>query len=306
MEFRHLRYFVAVAEELSFTRAAERLHIAQPPLSMQIRALEEELGVTLFARTRRKVALTASGETFLVRARQLLADADQARDEVLGAARGELGRLRVAFTSSLPYSPVFSDVIRAYRDAYPGVDLQLQELFSDRQFEALREGRLDVGLVRIPASHAPKGIVLREIWRDPVIVVMPAAHPLAQGAGVHLHELRNAAFITFPADGGTGLPLLLAQLSRAAGFEPRVVQVAREATTQIALVAAGVGLALLPAQLENVRLAGVRYLPVRDAGASVPLSVAMPTGREVPVVDRFLALLETITRGYRSAPPGNR
>jgi len=298
MDFRHLRYFVAVAEELSFTRAAERLHIAQPALSIQIRALEEELGTALLTRTKRKVGLTSAGQGFLLRARQLLEDAERARDEVASAARGARGRLRVAFTSSLPYSAVFSDVLRRYRDAYPGVDLQLREMFTNEQFEALADNALDIGLVRSPATHAPSGILLREIASDPVRIVMPAGHPLAAADDVSMVALSEAGFITFPFGAGTGLPTLLVELARAAGFEPRVVQVASEATTQIALVAAGVGLALLPAQLEHVRLPGVCYKPLRDANTGFPLSVATVQGREEPVVARFLQVLEAVT-----APP---
>jgi len=298
MDFRHLRYFVAVAEELSFTRAAERLHIAQPALSIQIRALEEELGTALLTRTKRKVALTSAGQGFLVRARQLLEDAERARDEVAHAARGARGRLRVGFTSSLPYSAVFSDVLRRYRETYPGVDLQLREMFTNEQFEALNDNALDIGLVRSPASHAPDGIVLREIARDPVRIVMPTDHPLATAPDVSMSELSEAGFITFPFGAGTGLPTLLVELARAAGFEPRVVQVASEATTQIGLVAAGVGLALLPAQLEHVRLPRVCYKPLRDAHTGFPLSVATPATREEPVVAGFLSVLDAVT-----APP---
>jgi DNA-binding transcriptional LysR family regulator len=296
MEFRHLRYFVAVAEELSFTRAAERLHIAQPPLSMQIRALEEELGTPLLHRTRRKVTLTSAGQGFLLRARQILADAERACEEVASVARGERGRLRVGFTSSLPYSAVFSDLLRRYRATYPGVHLQLREAFSTEQFDALRDDALDVGLVRLPASHAPEGIRVREFGSDPVRIVMPTDHPLAGAPDVAMAQLSEENFVTFPFGAGTGLPTLLGQLARAAGFEPRVVQVATEATTQIGLVAAGVGLALLPAQLEHVRLPRVCYKPLRDAYTGFPLSVATADGPQEPVVSGFLAVLDEVTR----------
>lgn len=294
MEFRHLRYFVAVAEELSFTRAAQRLHMAQPPLSMQIRALEEELGTTLFERSKRKVRLSPAGEVFLVRARKLLADAAEAADAAVQAAHGERGRLRVGFTSSLPYSAVFSQVIRRYREAFPAVDLQLEELFTDAQFDALRRDALDVGLVRSPASDAPEGIEVREIWRDPVCIVMPDDHPLAAVASVSMAQLAHERFVTFPSNAGTGLPRLLAQAARAAGFEAHVVQLAREATTQIGLVAAGVGLALLPMQLSHVRVPGVTYKPLTDVVPDFPLSVAVARGRNAPVVGGFLGVLDAV------------
>jgi len=303
MEFRHLRYFIAVAEELSFTRAAKRLHMAQPPLSMQIRALEDELGTLLFERSKRKVRLSPAGEVFLERARQLLADAAAAADAALSAARGERGRLRVGFTSSLPYSAVFSQVIRRYREAFPLVDLQLEELFTDAQFEGLRRDTLDIGLVRSPASDAPEGIDVREIWRDPVCIVMPDDHPLNQVSEVSMAQLRHERFVTFPANAGTGLPRLLAQTARAAGFEARVVQLAREATTQIGLVAAGVGLAMLPMQLSHVRVAGVVYKPLTDLVGGFPLSVAVAKEKNAPVAQGFLGVLNAIVNPRESEWP---
>lgn len=306
MEFRHLRYFVAVAEELSFTRAAERLHIAQPPLSIQIRALEAELGTVLLERSKRRVRLTAAGRTFLERARQLLDDAQRAGEETRRAAEGVRGRLRVAFTSSLPYSPVFSDVIRAYREARPDVDLQLAEMFTDEQFEALRRETLDLGLVRSPATDAPEDIHVRQIGEDRVSIVMPADHPLAAQTEVSMASLRDELFVTFPAHGGTGLPRLLTKLARAAGFEARVTQIAREATTQIALVSAGVGLALLPSPLEHVRLPRVCYRPVSDPEACFPLSVATRAGQDDPVVGGFLAVLDRVVSARRSGSRESR
>ncbi|WP_230969008.1 LysR substrate-binding domain-containing protein [Nitrogeniibacter aestuarii] len=303
MEFRHLRYFVAVAEELSFTRAAKRLHMAQPPLSMQIRALEEELGVVLFERSQRKVRLSPAGQVFFDRARQLLADAALAADAALLAARGERGHLRVGFTSSLPYSAVFSQVIRRYREAFPHVDLQLEELFTDTQFKRLQVNSLDVGLVRSPASAAPDGIDVREIWHDPVCIVMPDDHPLSDAPSVGMAQLAQERFVTFPSDAGTGLPRLLAQTARAAGFEAHVVQLAREATTQIGLVAAGVGLALLPMQLSHVRVPGVTYKPLDDVIGGFPLSVAVAQDRRTPVVDGFLGVLDAVVNPAESGSP---
>jgi DNA-binding transcriptional LysR family regulator len=292
MELRHLRYFVAVAETLSFTRAAERLHIGQPPLSMQIRDLEAEIGARLFERSRRKVELTEAGQRFLVHARAILARAGHAADEARRAALGELGELRVGFTSSLPFSEMLPDLLSAFRRAHPQVDLQLHELFTVAQFRALAEGELDVGLVRVEESAAPPGIALREIGRDPLNLVIHAAHALAGRERVSMAELAGEGFITFPPGTGTGLPDKLRELAQAAGFEPRIVQTAREATTQIGLVAAGLGLALLPAQLACVRIPRVRYLPLDDAGADFPVAVAWREPAPAPVTRRFLALLE--------------
>ncbi|MCK9259113.1 MAG: LysR substrate-binding domain-containing protein [Azoarcus sp.] len=295
MELRHLRYFVAVAEELSFTRAAERMHIGQPPLSMQIRDLESELGVLLFERTRRKVTLTQAGARLLVRARNILAAATEASEEMRRVAGGEVGELRIGFTSSLPYTNTLPDVLYAYRRRFPGVHLQLREMFSVEQFDALARGGLDIGLVRSGVPNAPSGIAVREIGRDPLRIVINAAHALAGEPALNFADLSNEDFITFPNDAGTGLPMILRALCRAAGFEPRVVQLAREATTQIGLVAAGLGLALLPAPMECVRIPRVRYLPIAGDGAYFPVAVAHPEGEGSPLLRGFLNVLDEVT-----------
>ncbi|MBP7468721.1 MAG: LysR family transcriptional regulator, partial [Thauera sp.] len=255
MELRHLRYFVAVAEELNFTRAAARLHIGQPPLSMQIRDLEGEMGVRLFERTQRRVALTPAGQCLLEHAYRILGGVREAVEAAQRAARGELGELRVGFTSSLPFTDLLPDALHAYRRRFPAVRLQLSEMFTPEQFGALARGELDVGFVRLQGGRAPDGIALREIARNPLRLVVNASHRLAGAAAVSFAELRDEDFIGFPADVGTDLPAVLRGLCRQAGFEPRIVQTAREATTQIGLVGAGLGVAVLPAPLETVRMA---------------------------------------------------
>lgn len=295
MELRHLRYFVAVAEELNFTRAAEKLHIGQPPLSMQIRDLEQEIGARLFDRSRRKIVLTQAGSRLLLRARDILAAAGDAADEARRIAGGEAGELRIGFTASLPYTNTLPDVLYAYRRRHPAVSLQLREMFSAEQFVALGRGALDVGFVRFGAEAAPDGISVREIGRDPLRLVVNVAHRLAAEPVVDFATLRDEDFITFPADAGTGLPSILRSLCRAAGFEPRVVQLAREATTQIGLVAAGLGIALLPAPLECVRIPRVRYLPVAGNAAFFPLAIASLVHGSDPLLDGFLAVLDEVS-----------
>ncbi|MBI3145972.1 MAG: LysR family transcriptional regulator [Pseudogulbenkiania sp.] len=292
MELRHLRYFVAVAEELNFTRAAERLHIAQPPLSQQIRALEQQLEVELFERSKRRVALTDAGQRFLGHARRILDEVEQAADDARRAARGEAGELRVGFTSSLPFTTLLPGLISDYRHHYPQVQLTLREMFTAQQFEALREERLDVGFVRYHGQENPSDLLLRVIHRDPLRLVIHDRHPLASLPLLALEQLREEDFISYPAGVGTGLNVLVRQLCLTAGFEPKIVQEAREATTQIGLVAAGLGVALLPSPLECVQMKGVRYLPISDEGAYLSLGLATRPGLVPPLLAGFLDCLQ--------------
>ena len=302
MELRHLRYFVAVAEELNFTRAAARLHIGQPPLSMQIRDLEGEMGVRLFERTQRRVALTPAGQCLLEHAYRILGGVREAVEAAQRAARGELGELRVGFTSSLPFTDLLPDALHAYRRRFPAVRLQLNEMFTPEQFGALARGELDVGFVRLQGGRAPDGIALREIARNPLRLVVNASHRLAGAAAVSFAELRDEDFIGFPADVGTDLPAVLRGLCRQAGFEPRIVQTAREATTQIGLVGAGLGVAVLPAPLETVRMARVRYLPIIDADAQFRLAVATVEGAPSPLLQGFLDVVDGVIERPAAQP----
>jgi DNA-binding transcriptional LysR family regulator len=287
MELRHLRYFVAVAEELHFTRAALRLNIAQPPLSQQIRALEGELGVQLFLRTRRSVALTDAGHALLVRAREMLAAAWSLPGELQRVARGEVGLLRIGFSSTLPLTKLLRDVVADHRRTHPDVALNLREMHSQQQFDGLLRGELDVGLVRYNES-APEGIRLVVLRRDPLRLVVPARHRFARRKSVAIAECRDEPFIGFPGDAGTGTGPLLKRLCAQAGFEPRIAQEAREATTQIGLVAAGLGIAVLPAPLEAVRIEGVHYVSLEDAGALLVMSVATRADEASERVSQFV------------------
>jgi DNA-binding transcriptional LysR family regulator len=291
MELRHLRYFLAVAEELHFTRAAARLHIGQPPLSQQIQSLESELGVALFERSKRRVSLTEAGKRFERSARKILAEAEHAGEEARRAARGELGELRIGFSSSLPFTSILPNVLHDYRLHYPHVTLSLREMFAADQFEALQVDHLDVGLVRYSGLELPAELTLHEIRQDPLRVVINTGHRLAGVQALRLADLRDEGFITYPRGTGSGLTSLLRQLCLAAGFEPRVVQEARETTTQIGLVAAGLGVAILPSPFECIKIDGVRYLPILDHGAHLSLAAAI---RRKPPSSLLLGFLDRL------------
>jgi DNA-binding transcriptional LysR family regulator len=293
MELRHLRYFVAVAEELHFTRAAARLHIGQPPLSQQIQALEDELGVTLFARSKRRVALTDAGQHLLLRAREILAAAAGVGDEVQRVARGEVGELRIGFTTTLPLTPILPAIVQDYRRRFPHVTLRLREMYTDDQFDALRRDELDVGFVRFNGYNAPTDVQLKVLRRDPLLLIVPASHRFAGQGSVALAECRDEEFIVYPRAAGSGIKLYLRQLCARAGFEPKVAQEAGEAITQIGLVAAGLGVCVLPAPFDVIHVDGVRYVPLSDEGAYLIMAAATrqqePAQRVIHFVDALQA-----------------
>lgn len=296
MELRHLRYFIAVAEELHFGRAAEQLGISQPPLSQQIQAMEEELGVRLFERTNRRVALSEVGQLFLPEARQVLAQLEQAVAVARRAQRGELGELKVGFTSSAPFTSTIPRAIRAFRQACPEVHLDLRELSSRGVAEAVHEGRLQVGVLR-PLAPLPEELVALELFAEPLVVVLPVGHPLAGGAdGVRLAELGEEPFVFFPRSFGTGLYDQLLELARAAGFVPRIVQEASEAMTLIGLVATGLGVTVLPASFSRMRIDGVVCRTLLDPGATTAVWLVRRRDEDSPLVRRFAELLEREAR----------
>ncbi len=283
MELRHLRYFVVVAEELHFRRAAERLHMSQPPLSQQIRALEEEIGVQLLARNQRRVELTAAGAAFLVRAREILEAVEDAARLARRVQRGEVGRLAVGFVGSAMYSFV-PELLRAFRESAPDITLRLQELGTSDQIRQLEDGRLDVGFMRLPRQHPE--LMIETVMEEPVIVALPDLHPLAAHTELTLEDLRGQPLVLLSR---TGAPGLRAALEGAIGNEDDIVQEAVEMQTLIGLVAAGVGLSLVPQSVRLLMRQGVSYRPLAgDLG--VRLEMAWRKSDESPLLAKFLAM----------------
>jgi len=298
MELRHLRYFVAVAEELNFTRAAERLHIAQPPLSTQIRALEGELEVQLFERDKRRVFLTQAGRHFLERARAILAEVESAKGEARSAATGRIGKLALGYTASSMLSVALPLAIRQFRQAYPRTSLSLQEMTSLDQLDAVHARALDLAILRRPDVVVPAGIVIEEWYQAPLLAAVPQAHPLAKGP-VRIGDLRDEAMILYPRHAGIGLYWKVQDLCAKAGFRPNTVQEARDASTMIGLVAAGVGIAVVPSDTECIALAGVVYRKLLDKTAVSTLHLAWREGDDNPFVKLLL-------EGLRRARPARR
>ena len=286
MELRHLRYFVTVAEELHFGRAAKKLHISQPPLSMQIRALEEELGVTLFNRTQRSVALTQAGNALLGEARHILARVDQAVLMTRRASRGEIGELAIGFISVADYN-VLPVVLREFRRAFPLVNLTLRESTTDAQIRDLLAGRIDVGFVLPPINEA--SLESLPILREPLIAALPDKHPLARKAGkLALEKLKDAPFILFPRPYAPGLYDDIVSCCKAAGFSPRVEQEAIQMQTIVSLVSAELGVALIPASLTNLRRTGVTYKALKAGSPLTEVHLAWRRGDDLPALRVFV------------------
>lgn len=290
MELRQLRYFIAVAEELHFTRAAERLHIGQPPLSHAIQVLEADVGAQLFERSKRWVRLTEAGKLFLADARRILALSEQASETARRAQRGEAGELRIGFTFSTPLTPLFATVINRYRRQFPAVSLTLHEMATLPQIEALAQRELDLGFIRPTDGPAPAGVKLAVLRQDPLIAVLPTGLPLARKKAIAIGELADHPFVMYPQNAGTGIYPQIFRLCRAAGFVPRIGQVAGEASTIIGLVAAGCGVSVLPSSFDRIRMDGVCYRPILDAGASTSLLLAQRAGENAPLIAAFVAL----------------
>ena len=266
MELRQLRYFIAVAEELHFRRAAERLHISQPPLSQQIRALEDELGFVLLTRTRRRVQLTPAGEAFLRDARIVLAELEGAVATATRVNAGQTGRLRVGFVGSALLSIVPGTVER-FRAARPGVAIELRERSTVDQLRAVGAGVIDVGLVRPPIEDDGE-LRSETVLRERTVAALPAGHALARLARVPLARLAAEPLVLFPRDQAPGFHDLLIAALASTGAGPRVVQYAPEMLTIIGLVAAGTGVSLVPASVSRLALDGVTYRPVTGAPRS--------------------------------------
>ncbi|OKR18855.1 LysR family transcriptional regulator [Pseudomonas aeruginosa] len=291
MELRHMRYFIAVAEELHFGRAAERLGISQPPLSQQIQALEEEIGARLFERTNRRVELTDAGRLFLDESRQVLAQVDKAVLLARRAHLGELGELKIGFTSSAPFTSTIPSSIHAFRKAYPDVHLDLQEMSSRQVLKALLEESLQVGVIRPLAL--PDAVHWVELFREPLVAVLRADHPLAAGSedGLAIAALAEEPFVFFPRSYGTGLYDQVIALTRQAGFSPRIAQEASEAMTIIGLVSAGLGVSILPASFRRTRVDGVVYRTLSDPEATTAVWLVRRQNEGSPLALSFIDLV---------------
>jgi DNA-binding transcriptional LysR family regulator len=295
IETRLLRQFIAVAEELNFRRAAERLHMAQPPLSQAILRLEVALGYAVFERTNRKVSLTPAGDAFLLTARAVLATLEEGVAATRRVAQGVAGHLRLSFIHITPYAQVL-DALRQFRADTPAVQCSLREASTQEQVESLEAGQVDIAILRAPGRGTP-GLRFERLASEEIVIALPPGHRCTRPgqAQLDLTQLADDDFVATPRALGQGFHDQLASLCLHAGFTPRVVQQARRLQTVLGLVAAGFGVALLPASLALQAPPGVSILPLQsdapDALRQLELFMAWDTRRDSPVRDRLLAQL---------------
>jgi DNA-binding transcriptional LysR family regulator len=289
MELRHLRYFLAVADEGNVTRAAARLGISQPPLSQQIRELERELGVTLLHRTPQGVTLTVAGQAFRDEAARTLQAADGARQAAQRAARGQTGTLRVGFTGSAAFNPVVAATLREFRRRWPQVQLLLTETNTTRLTEALLDRSLDAAFLR-PGVAVPPELALHRYPDEPMCVALPESHPRAGQARIALQALAQDDFVLFPRSVGLSLHDAILAACRAVGFEPRPGQEAPQLSSVINLVAAEMGVSVVPVSLALVQVRGVRYAAIDGPPPMASLALATHRQATAPAVGNLVGL----------------
>lgn len=296
MDLRQLRQFVAVAEERSFRRAAERLHVSQPPLSVAVQRLEAEVGATLLDRTRHHVRLTVAGEAFLREARRTLAHAQLSVEIAQRAAAGKLGTLRLSFVPSAALG-VVPQLLRTFREDYPDVKLVLTGDTTAHQMAALLSGATDVGIV-VPPMHDAGDFRVQPYCEQELMLAVPDTHPLAQQQRVQLRDLASESFVGFPFKEGPGFESVVMAACQDCGFIPHFVEVAAQMQTILALVGGGIGIALVPQAMQAVQTEHVNYLQVRRRHGPVKyqLGLAFRPSNNNPALAAFISMAHRLRR----------
>lgn len=285
MDLRHLRYFIAVAEELHFTRASVRLHIAQPPLSKQIRQLESELGVTLLHRTKRHIELTDAGRLFLDRAKKILNAMELAVKQTQQAQRGEIGRLAVGFFEYSSYTFV-PPILRAYRERFPNVDVQLRWFPVMEQFDALNRGDVDISFLR--STGDLDGVFKEVIHKEPFILAIPDTHRFASTESVALKDCADENFITYFPKSAPDFHSMITHMCTSAGFVPRIASEVGQVYTALGLVSSGAGIAFVPAAVRKVHFDNVLYRPLKGKHSEIELMLGWTQKSPSPLLTAFL------------------
>src|ERR1700692_3773398 len=288
VELRPIRYFLAVAEERHFTRAAAKVGIGQPPLSQQIKDLEREVGAALFHRLAHGAELTESGKAFLAGVKEMPLISERATMAARRAARGELGSLRVGFTSTATFNVVVPSAVRTFRGAYPEISLTLEEANTTRLVTGLREGTLDAVFLR-PGTPDTGELQLRRLSEEPMVVALPKRHSAASQQEIDLAVLKDDPFLLFPREVAPTIYDTVIDACRKAGFEPTIGQVAPHFTSIVNLVAAELGVSIVPASMMQVRVTGIAYRQIAGQSPTTRLALACRRGETSPVVRNFIA-----------------
>jgi DNA-binding transcriptional LysR family regulator len=300
MELRHLRYFVAVAEELNFTRAAKRLGINQPPLSLQIRQLEKELGSPLFRRQARGVELTNAGKLMLEEARVILKQVEHAKTGVRRRARGETGRINIGSSGGTYFHPLIPAIIRQFRSKYPDVVLFPAASRTTLLVARLRAGRIDAAFIRPPISDSD-GLTLEPLVDEPTVMVLPTGHPLCHAASAPLSALAGETFVLFLRELNPGNYDAIISACHRAGFSPKLGQDAPQLVTTIPMVAAGLGVSIVPQSTSRIHTDGAVYLSIDGDAPRALISLAHRRDDRSSAVQNLVAVARRATRNAKDA-----
>ncbi|MGF1673745.1 MAG: LysR family transcriptional regulator [Rivularia sp. (in: cyanobacteria)] len=303
IELRHLRYFLAVAEELNFGRAAERLNITQPSLSRQIQNLEKELKTILFERNQRQIKLTVPGQIFLIEVEQILVRFDQGIRIINRASRGEIGQLTVGFQGSSVYD-IIPISIKAFRDRFPEVEVIMQPMETSQQVIAIAENNLDVGFVIPPITDA--NLKVEILLEEPLVLALPENHPLASQSEIPITALANEPLVLASRDRGCGLHEQIFDIYQRVGLRPNVVCAAREMQVMLGFVAAGMGISLLPSHVKNFQRTGVVYRVLTPEAPIAGLGIAWKSENITPVLSTFLEIVRDIANTPSLYPDSDR
>lgn len=288
-DLKHLRYFVVLAEQRHFGKAAELLHIAQPPLSQQIRSLEDALGVELFDRSIRPIGLTAAGRTLLREARQILSQVERAQSVTRRAGTAEGGQLRIGLTGTATLE-FAAPVINLFKERFPHVQLSLREMSSPQQQIAVEKGEIHIGFVRPPVLD--ESLAVNLVDQEPFVIALPQSHPLAAADGLRLKDLQDTPLVVFDADDAPGFRDLIFHFCATADYRPSVIQEGHQVSTMLCLVASGAGFALVPQSSRRIQIEGLVFKPVLDESPQVELYTICRRDQQAPFVGDFLKAIE--------------